>query len=120
MHPFPPADEFQSLVGRTIEVITLGPYQTAFHFEGGSSLVLEDRLCHIEPDGTVWTYDGVAHSGPPLVLHRLVNQVIVSVDRQDLSLTLGLVGGAKLVAYSEICPYESGHFCSADGRILVF
>jgi len=119
MHPFPPADEFQCLIGQVIERIGLNPYLTSFSI-GDSELIMEHRLSHIEPDGVLWDYNCQSDGGPPLALHRLLMKRVVAIDRAEHTLTMTFEDGARLIAFSELGPYESGQFRTASGRYLIF
>jgi hypothetical protein len=68
----------------------------------------------------VWAYDCEAAAGPPLILHRLLYRRIVGVEREKLRLTFRIEDGSTLAILSELGPYESGHFCAADGDVVVF
>ncbi len=84
------------------------------------SVYAQDDIEHVEADGTRWPYDCVGHSGPPIVLQRLLYKKVVSVDREDLCLTLRLEDGSSLAFHSELGPYESGHILSPEGDFTVY
>ncbi len=109
MHPFPPSDALQFFVGDAIAQVSLNPYSVEFSFESMRRLVVEQRIEHVEPDGTVWSYDCQATERAPVVLHRLLYRGIVAVEREDLRLTFRIDGGYVLVVVSELGPFESGH-----------
>lgn len=120
MHPFPPTDEFQCLVGEEIQELGIGPWQVRFCFGSGAVLTLEEGLTHYQADGVSEDYDCDASRAGGLSLHRLLMKPIIAVDRQDLTLTLTFQDGARLVALSDLGPYESGQFSTPSGRFLVF
>jgi len=120
MQPFPPVAELQDFVGDAIAQVWLDPHGVQFVFESMRRLVAEQRIEHSEPDGRIWAYDCEAGAGPPLILHRLLYRRIVGVEREELRLTFRFEDGSTLAILSELGPYESGHFCAADGDIVVF
>jgi hypothetical protein len=115
MHAFPPASELEGFVGDAIGQLSLDPFQIRFVFRSGRTLVAALRVEHVEPDGRTWPYDCVASEGPPLLLHRLLEQSIVAVAREELCLTLRFNGGAALRVFSDLSPNESGQIWT-DGR----
>jgi hypothetical protein len=109
MHPMPPAEHFQPLIGDEIAQVCLDPYQVQFAFSSGRLLVAEHVIEHIEPDGTTHGYDCQSSDKPPVLLHRLLSGPIVAVEREELALTLRFEDGSALRIYSMLGPYESGH-----------
>jgi len=120
MHPFPPAPALKFFVGETLAQISLDPFQVRFAFESGRALVSEERIEHVLPDGQVWRYECEAAQGAPLLLHRLLQQSVNAVEREDLCLSLTVGDHSVLRVFSELGPYESGHFEGPDGRFTVF
>lgn len=120
MHPFPPAEELKCFVGDAIAQVSLDPYAIQFSFESMRRLVAEQRIEHVEPDGTLWRYDCQAAEGPPLILHRLLYRRIVAVERDDLRLTFRIDDGSALSVWSELGPYESGHIEAPETGFAVF
>ena len=118
MHPFPPAEELQCFVGDAIAQVSLDPYSVQFSFKSTRRLVAEQRIEHVEPDGTVWTYDCQAEERAPVILHRLLYRPIVAVEREDLRLTFRLDDGSALSVVSELGSYESGHIVARFRRVL--
>ena len=119
MRSFPILTEFPIFVGNMISQICLNPYGVAFSFENGAHINAEFGLEQLEPDGTLYSYDCAGWSGPPLVLHRLPNQPIVSFDRKDFRLTFRFNQGSSLAILSEDSPYESGQI-NVSGKFIVF
>ena len=120
MHPFPPSDALQFFVGDAIAQVLLAPYAVQFSFESMRRLVAEQRIKHVEPDGTVWTYDCQAIERAPVVFQRLLSRRIVVVEREDLRLTFQIDDGSALVLVSELGPYESGHIEAPEIGFTVF
>jgi hypothetical protein len=120
MHPFPPADDLQCFVGDAIAQVSLDPHAVQFSFESMRRLVAEQRIEHVEPDGTVWAYDCQAAQGAPVVLQRLLYRPIVGVEREDLRLTFRIDDGSALAVVSELGPYESGHIDTPEKGFVVF
>jgi hypothetical protein len=120
MKPLPPVGELLHFQGDSITQIKLDPHGVQFQFESGWRLDARDDIQHLDREGTIWFYDGVAADGPPLVLHRLLYKPITAIDRQELSLTFNIEDGSCLTIFSEICPYESGVFWAPDGSYIVF
>lgn len=120
MHPFPQTEEVQCFVGDAIAQVSLDPHAVQFSFESGRRLVAEQRIEHVEADGSVWTYDCQAAEGAPVVLQRLLYRPIVAVKREDLRLTFRMDGGSELSVVSELGPYESGHIEAPEIGFVVF
>jgi hypothetical protein len=120
MHPFPPAEELQCFVGDAIAQVSLDPHAVQFSFESSRRLVAEQRIEHVEADGTVWAYDCQEAKGAPVVLQRLLYRPIVRVERDDLRLTFRVDDGSSLTVVSELGPYESGHIETPEMGFVVF
>jgi hypothetical protein len=119
MHEFPPASELAHLVGSELAQVRLDPYGIQFVFHDESSIVAENAVEQIEPDGTIWHYKCVAAEAPPTMLHRLVGKTIAGIRSKGLRLNLDFNNGARLVVLSELGQYESGHI-AGRGRFTVF
>jgi hypothetical protein len=83
-------------------------------------LVAEQRIEHVERDGTVWAYDCEAAEGAPIVLQRLLYRPIVGVEREDLRLTFRIDDGSALTVVSELGPHESGQIETHEKGLVVF
>jgi hypothetical protein len=119
MHPFPPITVLPTFEGDAIAQIWLDPYAVRFLFESKANLYAQHRIVHLEPNGTLWSYECEAANGLPLVLHRLLYRRIIAVEREDLRLTFNMEDGASLAIISELGPYESGHI-GIGGNFTVF
>ena len=64
MHSFPQAEELQCFVGDAIAQVLLDPHAVQFSFESMRRLVAALGIEHVEPDGTIWTYDCRAAERP--------------------------------------------------------
>lgn len=114
MHKMPPFEQIARFVGDAIAQVRLDPYAVQLVFENMRQIDVNERLEHVEPDGTVWKYSCDAANGEPIVLHRLLYKRIVAVEREDLRFTLKIEDGSLLSIFSEIGPYESGLIWEAD------
>lgn len=83
-------------------------------------LFAAQTIQQVEPDGKRWAYDCQAADGPPLILHRLLNRRIVSVEREDVRLTFRFDDGSALSVLSELGPHESGHIQAPETGYAVF
>lgn len=108
MHYFPPASELQFLVGKQVSQIALDPHSVQFRWDGGGQITAQWDLEHVDQDGSVHRYDCVAHTAPPLALHRLLNASVSMIDVQPLCLTLEFDGGQLLRLFTEVGNYECG------------
>lgn len=120
MHPFPSADALQFLIGDSIAQVWLDPYSLQFRFESSRHLFVGHRIEHAEPDGTVWTYDCQDTERGPLVLQRLLYCPIVTVEREDLRLTLRMKDGQSLTVLSDLGPYEAGYIDAPEIGLTAF
>ena len=118
MRRFPPTDELPDFVGDRISQICLNPHGVVFSFGEGTRINAEFGIEQIEPDGVSYAYDCAGWSGPPLVLHRLVNQSIVLFDRSDYRLLFGFDQGSSLFVLSQDGPYESGQIIIEGGTVV--
>jgi hypothetical protein len=118
MHPFPPAEDLQFLVGDEIIQIALDPYSIQFRFARGSKITVEGKIEHIDANGLSHSYDCMARSAEPLYLHQLLQHAISLVEVQSLSLSLTFANRVVLRIYSELGPYECGQIYTAQGFIV--
>ncbi len=121
MRPMPTATELQPLIGEQIGQIWLDPFGVQFKFDRWG-LTVEFDIEHIEPDGTRHNYDRKVHDGPPLLLHRLLQKPITSIEREELAFKLNFSDGSILIIHTELGPYECGHLYSLSNaaNILIF
>lgn len=108
MYAMPEASALQSLIGREVGQIALDPHSVQFRLEGGGFIRSDFDIEHVDEDGAVWRYDCVAHTGPPLLLRRLLRKAVSGLQTEGHCLTLTFEGGAELRLFSEIGPYECG------------
>jgi len=120
MQPFPPSEDLQCFVGDAIAQVSLDPHAVQFSFESMRHLVAEQRIEHVEPNGTVWSYDCQAAEGPPIILHHLLYRPIIAVEREELRLTFRIDDGSALTVLSELGPHESGHIKTPEKGFVVF
>lgn len=77
---------------------------------------------HVAQDGRVLRSDGVAHTAPASLLHRLIHKKVAVIEVQPLCLTIGFDDGQMVRLFSEEGPYECGliQFTDdlADGYIV--
>ena len=119
MHEFPPTSELAHLVGSELAQVRFDPYGIQFAFHDASSIVAENAVEQIEPDGTIWHYKCVAAEASPAMLHRLIGKKIAILRSEGLRLNLDFDNGATLIVLSKLGQYESGHIAS-QGRFIVF
>src|SRR4051794_35117346 len=81
MHTMPSAEQIARFVGDAIAQVRLDPYAVQLAFESMRQIDVNERLEHVEPDGTVWKYSCEAANGEPVVLQRLLYKRIVAVER---------------------------------------
>jgi hypothetical protein len=110
----PPAQQIASFVGDAIAQIRLDPHAVQLAFESMRQIDVNERLEHVEPDGTVWKYACDAANGEPILLHRLLYKRIVAAKREDLHITFEMEDGSSLSIFSEIGPCESGVIWEAE------
>jgi hypothetical protein len=108
MHPFPQSSELQFLVGRELCQIALDPHSVQFRWAEGGQITVTGDMEHIDESGATHAYDSTAFTGPPLLLHRLLQKKVVMLEVQPLRLTLGFEGGQQLRLLSEEGPWECG------------
>lgn len=117
MHPFPPQSKLNYLIGDTLGQVRLDPYSTQFLFERTKILTVL-ALEHVDVDGTKWSFENIATDSGPSLLHRLVGDIVKSVQVQALQLTLEFESGAQLRLLSDLEPYEAGTIDGPDGLIV--
>jgi len=120
MMPFPSLTELPDFISDEIAQVWLDPWGLRFIFSSKIEFYVENRMEHVEADGTLWLYDCQAQKKAPIVLQRLLYQKITSLNREDLCLTFSFENGARLSIYSEIGQYESGHISTPTGAFTVF
>ena len=120
MQPFPPLDHLPSFKGDEIVQIWLDPWGLRFLFTSKTQIYTEFRIEQIEPDGVVWPYECQSPVKSPLIVQRLLHQKVASFGRSDLCLTFDFAHGAKLLVFSEIGQYESGHITTSPGMFDAF
>jgi hypothetical protein len=108
MHAFPPVSELQFLVGKELGQIALDPNSVQFRWSEGGRITVQWGFEHVDEDGATHSYDCTSWSGPPLLLHRLIQKKISAIEALPLCLTLTFEGGQLLRLKSEHCPYECG------------
>jgi hypothetical protein len=118
MHPFPSLSDLSVFEGRTLNYVMLLAHSTQFDFDG-MSIVSELDVEQTEPDGSRWDYDCVASKAGPILLHRLVNQKVLTVSRDDYRLTLAFENGAQLAILSDASRFEAGQLYIGE-RLIVF
>ena len=114
MHPMPPAEVIARFVGDAIAQVRLDPNAVQLAFESMRKIDVNERLEHVEADGTIWRYSCEAGNGEPLVVHRLLYKRIVAAERGELCITLHIEDGSSLSIFSELGPYESGMIWEAE------
>ena len=114
MHPMPSAEVLQSLVGEELGQVSLDPFGVQFRFDRWG-LSVQCNITHVEPDGARHIYDCTKLGGPPLVLHRLLQKLVTSVEREELAFKLNFTDGATLIVHTEIGPFECGQLYRLDG-----
>jgi len=108
MRPFPPSSELQFLVGQELQQVALDPHSVQFRWSSGGQITVQYDFEHVDEDGHKHTYDCAAFTGPPLLLHRLIQKKVVKLEVDALCLTLVFEGGQVLRLRSEQGPYECG------------
>ncbi len=116
MHKFPQSPELQFLVGRELAQIAFDPNSVQFRWSQGGQITVHGDLEHVDEDRVVHFYNCAAHTGPPLLLHRLLMKKIVMIEVQPMCLTLGFEGGQQLRLRSEEGPWECGLISLTDDR----
>lgn len=118
MHPFPPASDLQFLVGRQLELICLGLWQSQFAFDVGS-ISVEGDLEHVDSEGTVRRHNTDNDRPNPLFVHHLIGQKIMDLRVEPFCLTLKFERDILRI-YSEDGPYECGQIYDDANQLTVF
>jgi hypothetical protein len=120
MHPFPPLDELQWLLGDELDTITFGAYMVSFAFVSGGRLAVEFRLEQHAPGVDVRTYDFQRREGDT-ALTELFLKTVSHIDRtSETLLRITFDGECTLVVQSELGPYECGQIYHPNGDFTVF
>jgi hypothetical protein len=119
MHSFPPASELQFLVGKQLELISLGAWQFHFTF-GKGSISVEDDLEYIDSEGVVHRQNTEADRFSPIYVHRLLGQKITHISVEPFCLSLTFDRGDLLRIYSNVGPYECGQIYDEADKLTVF
>ena len=120
MHPFPPTDDLQCLVGAEIGQIALDPWSIQFRFTNGGQITVEGAIEYVDETGTSHKHDCRARTGAALYLHQLIEHCISGVDPERFCLTLTFDNGALLRILSDDGPYECGQIHSVGKPLIVF
>jgi hypothetical protein len=121
MHPFPPGDQLNFLVGAELGSITIHPYSIDFRFVDGTGLTAEQGIEYVDEHGHRHTHAPQDHLGPdPLSFHALLQDRIAQVRVEAYHLTLVFESGRRLTVLSEAGPYESGQIWRGGKRLIVF
>jgi hypothetical protein len=122
MLPFPPSSQLQFLIGKELAQVVLGPHSVHFSWWEGGHINAQHDFEHVDEDGRTHLYDCTAFTGPPLLLHRLIQKKVLMLESEPLCLTLAFEGGQLLRLRSEEGPWECGllQFTEnlADGYIV--
>ena len=122
MHPFPPSDDLQFLVGGTIEQIALDPWSLQFRFADAGQITVEGRIEHVDTGGLTHSHDCQERTGEALYLHQLLQHSITAVETEPLCLSLTFASGAILRIFTELGGFECGqiNFLGKDHGYIVF
>jgi len=88
--------------------VAIGSQQVRCCWWEGGQISVQGNLEHVDESGRVHSYDGAAYSGPPLLLHRLIQKRVVMLEVQPMRLTLGFEGGQQLRLLAEAGRGECG------------
>ncbi|MBL9071208.1 MAG: hypothetical protein JNM03_14595 [Sphingopyxis sp.] len=121
MHATPSEAHLYPLIGEELQQICLDPFGVQFKFDRWG-LSVEFSIEHIDADGGRYLYNCNAKSGPPLVIHRLLQKSVSAVEREDLAFTLCFEDDSRLIVHTELGPYECGQLyrLSDASGIIVF
>lgn len=108
MSPFPAPSELQFLIGNQLSQIALDPHSVQFRWRDGGQITSQYDFDHIDEAGQAHHYDCTAYTGPPLLLHRLIQKKVVTLESEAFCLALVFEGGQILRFRSEVSPYECG------------
>jgi hypothetical protein len=103
----PPISTLQALIGEVLGQVCLDPFGVQFKFDRWC-LNSQYEIEHTHSDGCKQKYSCVARVGPPLLLHRLLQDSVSSVHREDLSFALKFQSSAVLTIFTELSQYECG------------
>jgi hypothetical protein len=106
VHLFSSSLKLQFLVGKELAQIALDPHSVQFRWSSGGQVTVQGEMEHVDDDGTTHFYDCAAHCGAPLLLHRLIQKRVISLEVQPLCLTLRFEDGQLLRLKSDEGPYE--------------
>jgi len=121
MHPFPPADELQFLIGEEVSQVCLDPYGLQFRFVSLGQISVDWRIEHVDRDGQSHVHDCQAQTPEALYLQQLLQHRITKVETEPYCLSLTFDDGAVLQVFSYDGPYECGHIWSSGNQLaLVF
>jgi hypothetical protein len=122
VHAFPPRPELDFLLSDDPELtqIIVNPYGLHLVFDNACSIGCEYALTHVTPDGRQWRYEGAWREQTGFLLHNVLEDKLVAIEREDWSLTLRFSAGASIVVHSQLGAYESGHLARRDGVFIVF
>ena len=114
MRRFPPAADLNFLIGKELGQVCLDPNSVQLHFWNGGGIQIEHEFDHVVGGEHSSRYDCVAHTGPPLLLHRLIARTIESFDVAPLQLTLIFDDSQRLILHSVEGPFECGRIRLSD------
>lgn len=122
MYAFPAVSDLGFLVGKELAQVALDPQGVQFRWEQGGQISAWFEIEHIDDQGHQTRYDGIAFTGPPLLLHRLLQRIVSRIESVPLLLTLHFDDGQRLMLHSQEGPYECGMIQlgrdMADGFII--
>lgn len=119
MHPFPRASELQFLLGKDLELISLGYWQIQFFF-GECHIAVQGDLEHVDSEGRFRRHNSDETRLAPLCLHHLLGQAVREVTAEAYCLTLRFERGDLLRIFSDDGPYECGQiYPSSDPDTLI-
>ncbi|WP_257544359.1 hypothetical protein [Sphingopyxis sp. DBS4] len=114
MRSFPPAPDLHFLIGKQLGQVCLDPNSVQLHFWNGGGIHIDHDVDHVTKSGQSCRYDCAAHTGPPLLLHRLIARTIASIDVEPFRLALLFDDGQCLILHSEESAFECGHIWQSD------
>lgn len=121
MHPFPPIEQLNFLIGMELSNITLQPYSVVFLFVEGALVVCEHGVEYESILGYKFNHDPQKRLGPdPIHFHSLIGKHITKLEAlTEYSLEITFEGGEHLILLSKTGSYESGQI-TGEGRYIVF
>ena len=114
----PPVSTLQALIGETLGQVCLDPFGVQFKFDLWC-LNVQYEIEHTHPDGSSQRYSCVATEGPPLLLHRLLQDSVSDVHREDLYFSFNFQSGAVLTIFTELSQYECGQLCRLEQPLVM-